>query len=524
MFAIARSGVVRFHLACIVGIALFTNARAAGPAALSLTEKVDGWVEAGIKARKGVAAPLADDAEFCRRVYLDLTGRIPSLTQVRDFLGNPAKDKRPKLVETLLNSNRFPTHFANVWRALLLPDTANPTLVYYRPAIENWLRREFANNSPYDKMVRTIVTGGTGTTDAAALQGFLLAGNNQPDRVAAMTSRLFLGVKIECAQCHNHPFAKWNRKDFWEFAAFFNTQATARFNKRGGIVQALPLNEIPIPGTNKVAKAHFLGHIAPPASVATDPRGTVADWITNKDNPYFAKATVNRLWEYFLGTGLVDPVDEFDEENPASHPQVIDLLAKEFTAKKFDLRVLIKAITATKAYQRTSRQTHASQADRRMFGRMRVRGLSPEQLWDSLEVATGKWDDDDDEQRHTYVNPIVSAQRTEFLLRFPNQDKRTEQQMSILQALYLMNGKLVDDATSLEKNQNLAILAAGGSVPMKRRVQQLFLITLGRKPTAQESGRFVRFIDKGGATNNSEKAFCDVFWALLNSSEFCVNH
>jgi hypothetical protein len=494
--------------------------------AQAVAAKIDALIAARWKEKNAVPAAPADDAEFVRRAYLDLTGRIPDILEARDFLDNPAKDKRAQLVSRLLDSERYPVHFANVWRALLLPDGDNQNLVGFRPGIEAWLRNELKNNTPYDKMVREIVTGGSGGR-AGNLAGFYQANNFLPENLAASTARLFLGVKIECAQCHNHPFARWTRTQFWEQAAFFAGTQPRGIRPRPGLeLPVAKLREIKIPGTDKTVKARFLDGTAPRWADGVDPRETLADWMTRADNPYFARAAANRMWEYFLGTGLVDPVDEGGPDNPPSHPEVLDELAKQFAAHKFDLKFLARTIMATRAYQLTSRASHPSQADARLFARMKVRGLSPEQLYDSLALATGNADDEQPgvNPGRGFGRPGPLGPRAEFLRRFPNQDKRTEQQTSILQALYLMNGKLVADATSLEHNKNLAIIAEARSVRTPRRVEQLYLITLSRKPRPAELARLVRYVDRGGPSGDTGKALCDVFWALLNSSEFCVNH
>jgi hypothetical protein len=491
--------------------------------ALALATRIDEHLAARWKARKVTPAPRADDAELVRRLTLDLTGRIPDILAARDFADNPAKDKVGKLIDKLLADDRYATHFSNVWRSWFLPDSNDPQVMYLVPAFETWLRQQFKNKAAYNTMATAIITGQT--AGARGADAFYQANQFKAESLASATSRLFLGVKLECAQCHNHPFAKWQRKQFWEFAAFFsgiNNRSGLRFGT--GIPQATTTEgtgEIKIPGTDKTVKARFLDGKMP--KWKGDTRATLADWITTADNPYFARAAVNRYWEYLMGIGLVEPVDEESADNPASHPELLTLLAKQFAANNFDLGYLIRAITLSQAYQLSSKQTHPSQGDSRLFARRKVRGLSPEQLFDSLALATGQKDEEP-------VNPAFfrgvnpASPRADFLRRFPGQAKRTEQQVSILQALYLMNGKIVADATSLEHNKNLAIIAQATTVRTSRRIEQLFLITLARKPTAAETARLVKYVDEGGPSKDSALALCDVFWVLLNSSEFCVNH
>jgi hypothetical protein len=482
--------------------------------------KIDEHIAEKWKARKVTPAPRADDAEWARRVHLDLSGRIPDILAARDFIDNPDADKRAGLIDRLLAGDRYPLHWATVWRTWWLPDTGelqNPFLAY---SFENWLRGQLRDNLSYDRMVRAVLTDNPAATNSGP-SAFYQAHQYRPENLAAAASRLFLGVKLECAQCHNHPFAKWKRQQFWELAAFFGQ---VRMPGRVLTKEAGTAVEIEVPGSGKTVKARYPDGTTPTWKGA--PHHTLAEWIVAKDNPYFARAAVNRVWEYLLGVGLVEPVDEEGPDNPPSHPELLALLARQFALHDFDIKYLLKAITLSLAYQLSSKHSHASQADPRLFGRMRVRGLSPEQLFDSLVLATGG-KDESLEQYNAWAGfrgVPNNTPRGEFLRRFPNQDKRTEQQTSILQALYLMNGKLVADATSLEHNRNLAIIAEAKTVRTSRRVEQLYLITLARKPSAAESARLVRYVDAGGPHKDPARALCDVFWALLNSSEFCSNH
>jgi hypothetical protein len=254
----------------------------------------------------------------------------------------------------------------------------------------------------------------------------------------------------------------------------------------------------------------------------------LANWVTSKDNPYFAKAMANRLWEYYFGVGLVDPVDEATSENQPSHPELLDDLGRAFAEHNFDIKFMIRAFLMTQAYQRGSRMTDKSQEDPRLFARFAVRGMSPEQLFDSLAQAVRfepeRGNEGADLNRFQQGRAGFGA-RAEFLQRFPpTQDRRTETQTSILQALYLMNGKVVSDATSLESNKTLRYLAEGQSVKTSRRVEQLYLIALSRKPRPDEMERLVAYIDRGGPSGDQRKALADILWALLNSSEFALNH
>jgi hypothetical protein len=490
---------------------------------------------------KAVPARRADDAEFVRRVYLDLAGRIPSVTEVRTFLGDRRPDKRQRLVEKLLEGPRYVTHFTQVYRALMLPEAnANIQVRFQVAGFETWLRGQLEKNAPYDRMVRELLTapvggpGGRGFAfGAAAAQGnpaaFYFAKDLKPEEIASATARLFLGVNVGCAQCHHHPFANWKKEQFWSFAAFFSGIQSRR---QGDFTQPLPeapdRRELRIPGTERVAKARYLDGKEPTWRPNVSTRATLAEWLTAADNPYFARATVNRTWAYLFGTGLIDPVDEMvGTENNASHPEVLDELAREFAAHKFDLKWLLRALTATRAYQLSSARSHKSQDDPRQFARAALRGLTPEQLYDSVAQATG------------YQGGPAGRggnARTEFATKFGNaSDKPTEVQTSILQALTLMNGQLVAGATTLRSSETLAAVADAPFLDTPGRIEVLYLSTLSRKPTQRELARLVKYVDGGGAAAGSaarpaekeeryNQALADVFWVLLNSGEFFLNH
>jgi hypothetical protein len=342
-------------------------------------------------------------------------------------------------------------------------------------------------------------------------------------------------VRLECAQCHDHPFASWKRKQFWEFAAFYagvNRNGPRRLvvNADGKrVVQpqlpdAFP-RSIKIPGMDdKVAEARFLDKANPQFQDKVDSRVTLADWLTSANNPYFAQTGANRVWAHFFGLGLNDPVDdEAAPDNPVSHPELLKELTGQFVAHKYDMKFLIRAILASKAYQRTSARTHASQDDPRLFGRMALKGLTPPQLFDSLVEATG-YREGAQPQGRIAVAGFGGSPRAEFLNRFASTDRVTEKQTSILQALALMNGKFVADVTSLERSNTLAAVADAPFLSNAEKVEALFLATLSRLPNRDESERLTSYVNNGGATNDSRAALADVFWVLLNSSEFQLNH
>lgn len=540
------------HVLILPALLLACTAMAAEPRTSdadvrALTEQIDRHISKGWAEVRAEPAPLADDAEFLRRVYLDLAGRIPTVEEARTFLDDAGPNRRARLVERLLSGPRYVTHLTNVYRALLIPEAGNNFQVRLQQApFETWLRQQVAKDAGYDKLVRDLLTapvGGVGGLGgAAALFGsdpgpitFYLAKEFKPENLAAGTARVFLGVSVECAQCHNHPFAEWKRDQFWSFAAFFSgikSQRAMDFLLPGP--EDASRREISVPGTGRVVQAKFLDGKEPQWKGRTGTRVTLADWVTSPDNPYFARATVNRMWAYFYGTGLVEPIDEMvGSSSVSSHPELLDLLAKEFAAHKFDVKYLIRAITASKAYQLSSAATHASQGERTLFARMPLRGLTAEQLFDSVAMATGYRDSGGGDDLITGIVGGQRSARSEFLTKFTVAERPTDIQTSVLQALTLMNGKVIADATSLEKSETLTAVVDAPFANTPDRIEALYLATLSRKPDSSELQRALAFVQEAtrGAKSKDDKArqvayrnaIGDVFWALLNSPEFVVN-
>jgi hypothetical protein len=486
----------------------------------------------------------ADDAEFLRRTYLNIVGRIPTASEAQQFLDESGTAKRGRLVEELLASAAYPTHLADMLRSVIVPEVnADPALLQQSERFERWLRTRLAENAGYDRIVTELLTQGPRSADA---QFYYLAKGNKPENLAAGVSRVFLGVRIECAQCHNHPFAKWHREQFWQLAAFFAGVEP----ESGSMMVDRERVELPIPGTGKKVAARFLDGEDPAwKTVGRQPRTVLAEWITGPRNPYFARAAANRIWAQLMGTGLVDPVDDFDESNPPSHPEILDLLADEFAHHKYDVRFLIRAICASRTYQLSSAQTDPRQANRRLFARAPVKGLTPTELAASLSLAIGE-SEETGPMQPGFAIPDPNSSRLKPLVMelFKNENADlVDSETTILQALALMNSSVMDASTAPGRGNTLAALLDAPFLDTAGRIETLYLCTLSRRPAAEESKRLIDYVEHGGAHTASkpklgnvfqqmittdksksrsdhEIALGDVFWALLNSSEFLTNH
>ncbi len=490
-------------------------------------------------------APMATDEEFCRRVYLDLLGRIPKVSEVRGFAEDSDTDKRVKLVDALLAKPGFATNLAAHIRAAWLPETiADPFKFYLGEQYESFLRKKLAANAPIKEIVRLTLTaevatglrGGMnfsardGDPDSLAIQSFYQVGESKPENLGSTISRAFLGFKVECAQCHDHPFAPYTRKQFWQFAAFFgefNALPSVGPSFVGPLEPQVNRNRLTMPGLGKKGDskviAAFLDGTAPEWSELKTPRQELAERILDDKYPEFARNIANRMWQFYFGIGILDPIDEPGDANPPSHPKLLDDLAKALQENDYDLKAFIRGLVRSKAYQLTSRQTDPSQADPRRFARMNMKGLHGGQIYDSFVVATG-YRLNAQQTVANYDPSGLGLSKFAYRTLFPIPGKPTEAQTSILQALTVMNGRLIADQTSLDKGETLAAIADAPFLSTEKKVEALFYATLTRKPTAEESEKFSSFIERGGPSGDKAKATADVFWVLLNSTEFLFNH
>jgi hypothetical protein len=313
---------------------------------------------------------------------------------------------------------------------------------------------------------------------------------------------VFLGVQLECAQCHDHKFAKWTRDQFWGLAAFFGG---VERSSGGGLREVLDRREILIPNADRSVAATFLDDREPQWRFKQSPRATLAAWMTSPDNPFFAKAAVNRLWGFVFGVGIVDPVDDFHDQNLPSHPELLDSLTAAFVASGFDTKFILRAICLSETFQRSSAVTVPRQQDARLFARFPVQGLTPEQLYDSLAVAAGAGPEG--------ATPVyIGSPRRQFLEAFALTERKTDAPTTIIQALTLMNGGMVGAATTPESSRTLAAIVDLPGLTPAQRVEALYLAALSRLPRPDEQLRALAH------------DYADVLWALLNGIEFRTNH
>lgn len=474
------------------------------------------------------AADPADDYEFLRRAWLDLAGTIPPLNEksedgdfgVRGYLADARSDKRHRLVNHLVMRPSFASHMATIWTNVMVPDETN--VMQYGDRFRDWLRYKFRINEPYDRLVKELLLarGTVGTTGPIL---FYTSSGLAPEQLAASTSRVFMGVQIQCAQCHDHPFDDWTRDEFWGFAAFFAQLERPEDDQAfSATVSDADEGEVTFPETDNVLEPRFLrGQKSPDDGNLR--RLRLADWLTSADNEYFSRAAANRAWAIMFGRGLVDPVDDLGDHNPAVIPEVLEALSEYFVSTDYDLRRLFRAIALTDAY-RLSSDSDSEQTERlKWFAQMSLKSLTAEQLYDSLAEAM-RSRETTQFGRVREVTQGVDQNRVAFVSKFRAPTLRTvDYEAGIPQALTLMNGTVMHQATDLLESDLLASLH-DPFFSDRQRLEILFLATLSRPPSDDEQTQLLSFVKSGGAEGNRREAYSDILWALLNSAEFVFNH
>lgn len=471
----------------------------------------------------------ATDAEFMRRVYLDLTGRIPTVSEVHDFFDDTALNRRELLVDRLLDHRDHATHMAALWRTMLLPSEVDLNRLGGTQKFEEWVADRIAAKESYDRIVSELLLAEGRLADSGPLL-FYAALKMNPEELAAKTSRAFLGVRLECAQCHDHKFEPISQHDFWSFAAFF-----ARISRPQGKMEmasnvlAVRDNErgdVQIPNTKEVVppRLPLEEKNLDEAPGGPSRRHRLVEWLTSPNNEQFSKAAVNRVWAQFFGRGLVEPVDDMRPSNDPIAPQVLDTLSRDFAASHFDLRRLMRALVLTKSYQLSSRSKDNDPSRVLNFAQMNIKSFTAEQLYDCIAVSTQKSQAVDRAPNTVGLDRFGDMSRQAFIDQFraPG-NEATDYHAGIPQALTLMHGGLIQSATDLSTSGLLSSLAAPFFTD-EQRVDTLFLSTLSREPQLAEREAMLKSIAAAKSEDDRQKALGDVLWALLNSAEFTFNH
>ena len=492
--------------------------------AMALARLIDQEINKRLQAESVKSAGLCDDAEFVRRIHLDLVGVIPTAERVTAFLGSTEPDKRAKLIDELLADPRFGRSVAESLTLRLIPRESNNRALNQKP-LENWLAEHFNANTPLNKVVYDLLTT-TGEVDKNPA-GTYFVGNPTVDKITDNVTRMFLGVQLQCAQCHNHPFTDWKQTEYWAMAAFFmktrlngNPQQAA---KKGIVLTVSESNKAAgkkggLPESAKIVPAKFLQGEQPKIDAAGPVRPVLAQWMTSPDNKFFARAMVNRFWHQLFGRGIVNPVDDMHDDNAATHPELLATLTEQFKLNSFDVKFLIRAICNSDVYQRTSvLKGDVASIDPDVYSRREMRVLTPEQMFDSLTTILGKGAARVEPKDRAQKKGGPQSPRGNFISFFRvDEANPLEYQNGIPQALRMMNSPFTNkaDVTAGEITK--------GTKTTQEAIERIYLTALARKPTASELDRLTAFATRDGTP--ARTSFGDILWVLLNSSEFVLNH
>ena len=553
----------------------FAASPSAAKADEPLRQTIDRLLSDAWQREKLTPTPLSSDAEFLRRVSLDLLGVIPSIDETTAFLNDAAPNKRETVIQKMLDDPRFARHQADIWDMILFGRNPPGYDTDKRYGFQNWMREQFAQNIPYDVWARQILKAEGNTVEQGA-GTFFLQYRNQPEDASEAVTQTFLGIQLQCARCHDHPFEKWTQTDFYGLAAFLSRLEVVTVGKKDDLtmyaiaekstgdllftgpaakqtpgkkgepikpkfLQGDALAEPPLPEGFKEVKFETN---KPPQKPVFSRKDQLADWITDPArNPFFARAIANRIWAQFFGRGLVHPVDNMSPSNVPTNPELLDKLTADLVARKFDLKGYITELCNSRAYQLSGRGG-SSEAFPQFYQHARVRPLSAEELIESWRVATGferaeeaaakkklaeaaaKGADDKKEEKKKDSDRKALEDRyrplgSGYLLRFfgnPNTGTG-DFQGGLHEHLYLNNGP-VGSVVATGAGGLLSELTATDTT-VEQRVERMFLAVLNRQPASDESERFAAYVQ--GDKDPTER-WREALWVLMTCSEFRFNH
>ena len=471
---------------------------------------------------------LSDDSTFLRRTAADISGRLPTPEETQAFLSDTDPNKRAKWVDTLLASTAYADYFANKWNAILRNKADRNNSIRGNYSFHAWIRESLHENKPYDQFVREILaaSGELGQNPPVVWYKQVKQVNEQVEDCA----QLFLGLRIQCARCHHHPFEKWSQRDYYGLSAFF-----ARVGRKAGmqaneerIYHKRGMAQAQNPKTGENLKPTGLGAEPLELSPDADPRHALVDWMSSPDNPFFAKALVNRYWKHFFGRGLVDPEDDMRVTNPASNPELLEALAKSFIDSGFDIKGLVRTICNSQVYQLSSEPNDYNRNDKQNFSRYYPKRLNAEVLLDAINQVTASSTGFSNLPSGTLAVQLPTGDGNSYFLTVfgkPQMESACECERSaeanLAQSLHLLNSNEVQGKLSAGSGR-AAMLANDKDRTDEAKIQELYLWVYSRQPTSDELQVALAHIGK-----HQEKktvAYEDILWALINTKEFLFNH
>jgi hypothetical protein len=506
---------------------------------------IDQLVIARLKQLGVPPSDLCTDSDFLRRVSIDITGTLPTLAEVEKFLADRDPKKREKLVDELIGRPTYASYFALKWGDILRNRRTGVVGLgggkARTDAFHVWIRVSLAKNKPYDRFVREIITAkGDMFGDAGQPPVAWYHVLKTPQLLVDDTAQAFLGTRIQCAQCHHHPYEKWSQDDYWGLAAFFArvqmTPAKSNIPRDGRGLLTLSIasdGKVTSPQGKTYTQPKPLGGAALTIPPGADSREQLADWLTQPDNPFLARALVNRYWAHFFGRGIVEMPDDLRITNPPSNPELLYALSKDFVAHRFDLKYLVRTICTSETYQRSSTPNAANQKDRQNFARSYPRRLSAEVLLDAIDQVTGVPTKFGTSEATRAIDLADEAAANRLLEVFgkPSRDSACECERvvsaTLSQSLYLLASKEVHG--KLKQSSSRAAKWAADPRLDAGKVKEMFLCVLSRYPTPEELRTAETFLTQEQARVPNRKlskqvAYEDLLWALLNTKEFLFNH
>ncbi len=491
------------------------------------------WQELGI-----VPSPLASDEVFIRRVYIDITGTLPTPAQVRDFLADKDPKKRDTLIDALLETPEYSYYFANRWADVLRVKRGNqPGRAFGTFAFHQWLRENIAADRPYDGFVREILAAIGDETKSPPTTWY--RDLQKPEQFVDDACQLFLGVRMACAQCHHHPYEKWGQDDYWGMAAFFSQFGRKQVPVPGIQVQGQQNGRFAIynKGTGNVINTRTkepavmrpLDGAPVNLNPGEDPRHRLVDWMTSASNPFFARAVANRYWAHFFGKGIVDPVDDMRVTNPPSNPELLDALAKELVDHKYSLKHLIKVICKSRTYQLSAEPNEFNKQDKKAFARYYPRRMTAEVLYDAVSQVTASTATFNGLPQDKFApNRAIMLPDESFQSYFLDVFGRPQRisacecervtEANLAQVLHLLNSQEVQG--KLSRAGGRAEAMAKDPRPDAEKVEELFLWALARRPTPEQLDVALRNIQQN--ERDKKVAYENILWALINAKEFVL--
>jgi hypothetical protein len=506
-------------------------------------DKVDlsGWVSNNFIDRLAAAkfqeigitpSPLCDDATFLRRAFLDATGSLPTVEQSAAFLDSKDPDKRRKLIDRLLgltgdpaqdiHNNEYAAYWALKWSDLI---RSNSAAIGEQGmwALHNWIKDSFRENKPFDKFVRELITA-KGSTYSNGPSNFYRIANN-PQDLAETTAQLFLGVRLQCAKCHHHPYEKYSQADYYGFAAFFarvGSKGSQDFGLFGGeqVIMIRADGEVGHPRTGKILPPTPLE--GKPVAETLDRRQALAVWLTARDNRFFARNVVNRYFAYLMGRGLVEPIDDLRATNPPSNVELMDALADDFVKSGFNVKHLLRTIMNSRLYQLSSQPNASNATDSRFCSHYQVKRLPAEPLLDAIDAAAGTQTKFPKVPLGTRAIELPDAQYENYFLKTFGKPRREAvcecervSMPNLAQALHTLNGDMIEAKITTPGGRVARLLAA--KKPHDEIVTELYLATLCRRPTAEERAICQKLLAE---TKDAKVFYEDLLWSLVNSKHF----